>query len=149
MKIKLYLDFKKYREYELKQFAEESKLNYVYDLDDLIIECILLSNETFEDLEEIKELVEKSGIKITKEIDTIFYDKKNTFIKCPRCGQIWLFYLECENATCGRKLTEKEIEENKKRIQQNKEVIKPVGCGANLIWSECLDITQEIKEILI
>ena len=146
LKIKLYLEFKKYREYELKQFAEESKLNYV---DYLIIECILLANETFEDLEEIKELVEKSGIKITKEIDTIFYDKKNTFIKCPSCGQIWLFYLECENATCGRKLTEKEIEENKKRIQQNKEVIKPVGCGANLIWSECLDITQEIKEILI
>ena len=35
LKIKLYLDFKKYREYKLKQFAEESKLNYVYDLDDL------------------------------------------------------------------------------------------------------------------
>ena len=45
-------------------------------------------------------------------------------------------------------LSSKEIEENKIRTQNNKPLIKPIGCGASLVWSECEDATKEAEEIL-
>ena len=47
---------------------------------------------------------------------------------------------------CG--LSPKEVEENKTRTQNNKIPIKPVGCGATLVWSECPDATEEAEKIL-
>jgi len=49
---------------------------------------------------------------------------------------------------CGRTLTDKEFEENKQRDKQNKILIKPIGCGILLKWSECKDETEELKSIL-
>ena len=45
-------------------------------------------------------------------------------------------------------LSPKEQEENKTRTQNNKILIKPFGCGANLVWSECVDATAEAEKIL-
>ena len=45
-------------------------------------------------------------------------------------------------------LSPKEIEENKTRTQNNKSLIKPIGCGASLVWSECDDATEEAEKIL-
>jgi len=45
-------------------------------------------------------------------------------------------------------LSPKEVEENKTRTQNNKSPIKPIGCGASLVWSECEDATEEANKIL-
>ena len=45
-------------------------------------------------------------------------------------------------------LSPKEVEENKTRTQNNKSLIKPIGCGASLVWSECEDATEEANKIL-
>ena len=47
---------------------------------------------------------------------------------------------------CG--LSPKEVEENKTRTQNHKAPIKPIGCGANLVWNECPDATAEAEAIL-
>lgn len=47
---------------------------------------------------------------------------------------------------CG--LSPKEVEENKTRSQNHKALIKPIGCGANLVWTECPDATAEAEAIL-
>ena len=48
----------------------------------------------------------------------------------------------------GYGLSPKEVEENKTRTQNNKSPIKPIGCGASLVWSECEDATEEANKIL-
>ena len=45
-------------------------------------------------------------------------------------------------------LTSKEVEDNKGRAQQNKALIKPIGCGASIKWTECDDVTEEVGKIL-
>jgi hypothetical protein len=45
-------------------------------------------------------------------------------------------------------LSPREVEENKTRTQNNKSLIKPIGCGASLVWSECEDATEEANKIL-
>jgi hypothetical protein len=45
-------------------------------------------------------------------------------------------------------LSPKEVEENKTRTQNNKSLIKPVGCGASLVWTQCEDATEEAEKIL-
>ena len=45
-------------------------------------------------------------------------------------------------------LSPKEVEENKTRTRNNKSLIKPIGCGASLVWSECEDATEEANKIL-
>ena len=45
-------------------------------------------------------------------------------------------------------LSPREVEENKTRTQNNKSPIKPIGCGASLVWSECEDATEEANKIL-
>ena len=45
-------------------------------------------------------------------------------------------------------LTSKEVEDNKGRAQQNKTLIKPIGCGASIKWTECDDVTEEVGKIL-
>ena len=45
-------------------------------------------------------------------------------------------------------LSPKEVEENKTRTQNNKSLIKPIGCGASLVWTQCEDATAEAEKIL-
>ena len=45
-------------------------------------------------------------------------------------------------------LTPNEVEQNKSRTQEKKSLIKPVGCGASLKWTECDDATEEVEKIL-
>ena len=50
-------------------------------------------------------------------------------------------------AATGQEKAE-EVEENKTRTQNHKALIKPIGCGANLVWTECPDATAEAEAIL-
>ena len=54
--------------------------------------------------------------------------------------------LQGEGRNCG--LTPQEVEDNKSRNQQNKALIKPVGCGASITWTQCDDVTEEVEKIL-
>ena len=33
-------------------------------------------------------------------------------------------------------------------VQNNKSLIKPIGCGASLVWTQCEDATAEAEKIL-
>ena len=151
-KIALYSALKEYQENLKDKFVEELKkrLNeeeimgddLVYDIN---LQLILFNNESSENLKDVKNLLERKTL--ISEI-TIFTDPEITIKKCYNCGQIWIRDSECENVKCGRTLTDKEFEENKQRDKQNKILIKPIGCGILLKWSECKDATEELKSIL-
>lgn len=151
-KIALYSALKEYQENLKDKFVEELKkrLNeeeimgddLVYDIN---LQLILFKNESSENLKDVKNLLERKTL--INEI-IIFTDPEITIKKCYNCGRIWIRDSECENVKCGRTLTDKEFEENKQRDKQNKILIKPIGCGILLKWSECKDETEELKSIL-
>ena len=144
---KLVQELNEILEKEANENNDGNKLNQnCYSSDDIYLQSILFNNQILEELENFREFIEKDGFKIKQ---TLFDDKKNNFRRCFNCGQIWLFDGKCGEVVCGRKLTQEEIEENKERSKQNKTLIKPVGCGCNLNWSKCDDITEQLKKIII
>ncbi len=77
---------------------------------------------------------------------TVIFDGNKIEIKCfERAPKFDSQYLNGERING---LTQKEIEENKIRAQKNKHLIKPLGCGERLIWSECEDVTQQVEKFL-
>ena len=110
-----------------------------------IMHIMLFKKETSEGLKEFRNLIEKE-IKLE---ETLFDNKEFIFKKCPYCGEIWTKDSDCDNITCGDILSLKKYLENKERDKLNKDLIKPIGCGKSLKWSECPDVTNEIKKILI
>ena len=212
LKRALYFSFKDYQENLVEQLnnelknildqeaeEEENQINENNDnnnstdhSDEIYLQNILFKNESFEELKDFKEKVEKDGIMTQLFVSNGQY---NTFRKCPHCGLIWFLYTGCPNTRCGKRTTKKdlyngifkhykvtfdgdkivitknqeekqydsialqenvidcglspkEVEENKTRTQNHKTPIKPVGCGANLVWSECPDATEEAEKIL-
>ena len=47
---------------------------------------------------------------------------------------------------CG--LSEEEVEKNKIRAQNNKKLIKPLGCGNKFLWRYCEDVTEFVEKFL-
>lgn len=150
LKIDLYYALRDLREKFIMQLQEEFKKiseekNEEFNFELIHSKFIFFKNMSLFILKNLGELIESRSM---INDSCIFGNKQITFRKCYMCGQIWLRDSECENVICGRELTPKEIEENKRLAKQNKQLIKVKGCGTKLKWSECEDVTSFMKECL-
>ena len=91
----------------IKIIKEENDDDYLDPVFTIELELYLFKEQTSKELKEFKYFIEKEGIKVEP---TIFDENKNFFRRCMYCGQVWMFYGECDNVTCGRKITQEEIE---------------------------------------
>ena len=113
----LYFALKKYQDKLLEEFKEEIKNipkeendddndNNIDISDYIYLHSIIFKNESFRDLKEFKDLVEKGGI-LTKFF--LLSNRECTFRKCPYCGQIWFLYTGSESFTCGGRILNKDL----------------------------------------